>query len=361
MERDFRFNLEEFAGAIGDYGTLLPIVLGVALVVDINLSVVFFFFALSYIVSGLYYKLPMPIEPMKAIGAISIGGNLSVNEIAATGIIMGVILITFGYFDIVKKIKDMIPAWLVRGIQMGLALILVNTSFTYLKDDLVLSLVSVLIIAIFYVLSIRDISALVVFLLGLTVGLINYGVPDVTLFSMPSLIIPSHIEFGHAFFTGVLPQLPLSLGNAILATTLLINDLLGRNVPERKLAYSMGLMCIISSPFGGFPMCHGAGGLAAQYRFGARTGGSNIISGVILLIIALFFASPEIINIIPIGVLGAMIFFTATQMFQSALKTDKKILMILTGIMSYLFNIAIAVLVMVILDILIKKFSSFDY
>lgn len=78
LEKDFRFNLEEFAGAIGDYGTLLPIILGVALVVDVNLSAIFFFFALSYIFTGLYYKLPMPIEPMKAVGAIAIaGGNNS--------------------------------------------------------------------------------------------------------------------------------------------------------------------------------------------------------------------------------------------------------------------------------------------
>ena len=73
-----------------------------------------------------------------------------------------------------------------------------------------------------------------------------------------------------------------------------MQDLIHREVELDKLSISIGLMNLTPFPFGGFPMCYGAGGLAAQYRFGARTGGSNIISGMILLPIALFFASPEI-------------------------------------------------------------------
>jgi len=358
MEKDFRFNLEETAGAIGDYGTLLPIIVGAAVVTDISLSTILFFFGLSYIATGIYYRLPIPVEPMKAIGAIAISGALTANEIAGAGIFMGIILLVVGWSDGIEYIKRYIPRWLIRGIQFGLTLILLETALFFLVDDWRIGILSVAIIFAFYFTDVTDISSLVVFGLGLVIGIYYYGFPPVSYLTIPELTLPGLSELGTGFWSGTLPQLPLTLGNAVLATSLLITDLFERRVEEKKLVKSMGLMCIISSPLGGFPMCHGAGGLAAQYRFGARTGGSNIISGVILLIIAFFFASPDIIEIIPYGVLGAMLVFTALQMFRSAVKTEKKTMMFLTGILSYLTNIAVGFIVMFLLHLAIKMFSS---
>lgn len=107
LEKDFRFNLEETAGAIGDYGTLIPIIIGVAAVTEIELSTMLFFFGLAYIGTGFYYKLPMPVEPMKAIGAIAISGGLSASEVAGAGVITGVILLIIGFTggnEVYKKI-----------------------------------------------------------------------------------------------------------------------------------------------------------------------------------------------------------------------------------------------------------------
>ncbi len=136
--------------------------------------------------------------------------------------------------------------------------------------------------------------------------------------------------------------MPLTLGNAALATSLLIDDLFKQKVPEKKLIKSMGVMCLVSCPFGGFPMCHGAGGLAAQYRFGARTGGSNIISGVILLIVALLFASPELVHIIPFGSLGALLFFSGISLGKSALKTEGVFITLTTGLLALFLGITFA-------------------
>lgn len=96
---DFRFNLEEMAGAIGDYGTLFPIVLGVAFVSNLNLGHILLFFSVWYIITGLYYKMPMPVEPMKVIGAIVIAGGLSQQEITASGMILGGFLFNFGVWQ----------------------------------------------------------------------------------------------------------------------------------------------------------------------------------------------------------------------------------------------------------------------
>ncbi len=357
MEQDYRFNLEEMAGAIGDYGTLIPIIIGVAAVTNIQLSPVLFFFGLSYIATGIYYKLPMPVEPMKAIGAIAISGSLTATEIAGAGIITGIIFLVVGLSGSMKYIKKIVPHWLIRGIQLGLALTLGKTALGFIAGNRVLGIFSVGIIILFYFLPFKDISSLLVFALGLGMGIYYYGPPPVTTFTWPVLNLPAAGEIWSGFIKGTIPQLPLTLGNAVLATSLLITDLLDRKVPEKKIVSSIGLMCLISSPLGGFPMCHGAGGLAAQYRFGARTGGSNIISGIILLLVAFFFGSQELVNIIPYGVLGALLFFSALQLFKSSVKTDRKIYTGITGIIALFWGMSVAFGTMLLFHF-IKKYRE---
>ncbi|MDY6827128.1 MAG: putative sulfate/molybdate transporter [Bacillota bacterium] len=349
MEKDFRFNLHEIAGAIGDYGTLLPIVMGVAVVSEVNLSHILFFFALSYIATGIYYHLPMPVEPMKAIGVIAIAGTLSAAEIAGAGILMGLILLLLGITGSIEYIKKYIPSCIIRGIQLGLALTLMKQALNFIISDWQLGLVSLFLVLLFTFAPILDISALVVFAIGLAVGIYYHGLPPITYFSLPHLLIPTTRELLGGFVNGVLPQLPLSLGNAVLATSLLITDLLNRRVPEKKLVLSMSLMCLISAPLGGFPMCHGAGGLAAQYRFGARTGGSNIISGIILLIVALFFAGPELTGLIPYGALGALLLFSSFELGKSAVRTDNFFFTATTGIIALFFGITLAFVILFLL------------
>ncbi len=358
MEKDYRFNLEEMAGAIGDYGTLLPLIVGVVAITNIQLAPVLFFFGIAYIITGLYYKLPMPVEPMKAIGAIAIAGGLTASEIAGAGIGMGLVLLILGLTGGMSLVKRYIPQSIIRGIQFGLSLVLLKTALSFVLSDILAGVISVAIVIAFSVLPLLDVSSLVIFVFGLGIGMYNYGLPPITLFTIPELTLPSLAELWSGFVYGTIPQIPLTLGNAALATSLLITDLLKRDVPEDKLVVSMGIMCVISSPFGGFPMCHGAGGLAAQYRFGARTGGSNIISGGILLIVAFFFASQDLITLIPYGVLGALLFFSSLQMAKSALKTDNIVFTILTGTIAFFTNISIAFVIALTTYYIVKWFKS---
>jgi len=132
---DFRFNLEEIAGAMGDYGTLFPIVLGVSFVSNLNLGYILLFFSVWYIITGLYYKMPMPVEPMKVIGAIVIAGGLSQQEITASGMILGALFLILGFGKGMKFIQDKVPSSVVRGIQMGLALILFRASISFIIKE----------------------------------------------------------------------------------------------------------------------------------------------------------------------------------------------------------------------------------
>ena len=356
---NFRFNAEEIAGAVGDYGTLIPIVLGVAIVSNVNLGHILLFFSIWYILTGLYYKMPVPVEPMKVIGAIVIAESLTAGEIAASGMILGVLFLALGFFKGMKFIRDKVPSNVIRGIQLGLALILIETSVNFISGDYLLAIISIIIIILFLIASkvgkIPDVSAIAVLIMGVIVGLLVFGIPRISILPLPDVVVPTAQDFLKGGWSLAVPQIPLSITNAILATTLLMQDLVHRDVDPDKLSKSMGLMNLTAVPFGGFPMCHGAGGLAAQYRFGARTGGSNIISGLILLPIALFFASPEFVAIIPFGVFGALLVFVAIELGKHGLKTDSYVLTGSIAILALLTNMAIAFIVgMIFAYILIK-------
>ncbi|MFB0518467.1 MAG: putative sulfate/molybdate transporter [Acidobacteriota bacterium] len=356
---DFRFNAEEIAGAVGDYGTLIPIVLGVAIVSNANLGCIMLFFSIWYIISGIYYKMPVPVEPMKAIGALVIAGGMSGGEIAASGIVVGILFFVLGISKGMRFIQEKVPQSVIRGIQLGLALLLIKTAINFIVGDYILAIICISIIVLFLMANkfgkIPDVSSICILLIGIIVGFSLYGIPRIRLISMPNLIIPTLQDFLRGGWLLAIPQIPLTITNAILATALLMQDLVHRDVYPDKLSMSIGLMNLTSVPFGGFPMCHGAGGLAAQYRFGARTGGSNIISGVILLPIALFFASPEFVAIIPFGVFGALLVFVAIELGKHSIKTDSYLITGIIAILALVVNMTVAFIAGMIFAYLLTK------
>jgi len=114
-----------------------------------------------------------------------------------------------------------------------------------------------------------------------------------------------------------LPQVPLTLGNAIIAITEENNRLFPhRPVSERSVSISTGLMNVFAAAIGGVPMCHGAGGMAGHVRFGARTGGALIILGGILILLGLFFSGSvdAIFRVVPREILGVILFLTGAQL-----------------------------------------------
>ncbi|HOB18836.1 MAG TPA: putative sulfate/molybdate transporter [Candidatus Methanoculleus thermohydrogenotrophicum] len=353
--RGIRITLEEIAGAVGDFGTIFPIMLGVAIVCpDVNVSHFFLFIAVWYIIAGLYYRLPIPIEPMKAIGAIVIAEGLSGGEIVASGIVVGALFLLLGLVGGMTWIGERIPESVVRGVQAGLALLLLRTSLNYIVSDALFAVLSIGIIVVFFIASQRarvpDISALVVLVIGLAVGIATQGMPPFRLIPIPSLIIPTPADFIAGTWNLVLPQIPLTLTNAILATSLLSYDLFPKNgVDPDRLSRTIGAMNLISTPLGGFPMCHGAGGLAAMYRFGARTGGANIIAGTFILIFAVAFAPPEVLTLIPLGVFGALLVFVAIELGKHSVKTESYLVTGAIAVLTLVFGLTVAFIIGMIL------------
>jgi SulP family sulfate permease len=130
---------------------------------------------------------------------------------------------------------------------------------------------------------------------------------------------PGEADFTFALFALVLPQLPMTLGNAVLAYTDLSKEYFGdrsANVTNRKACVSMALANFFSFLLGGMPLCHGAGGLAAHYRFGARTAGSNVMIGVLFLALAVLFGNDIVglFNLLPMSILGVLLLFAGSQL-----------------------------------------------
>lgn len=343
--RSFRFNLEEFSGAFGDSITVIPLLIGIGITTEVALAHLLLFFGVFQIANGLFYRLPMPIEPMKALASLTIAGTLTYDQALAAGLVLGVMLLATGTAGLMKWLDEFVPISVIRGVQLGLGLLLLRTSIGYVTDKIWLSATGIGIVLLFLLLkkkySIPDLSAFVVLVLGVIYGIYLHGIPDVAIMELPAFRFPALADFPGGVALGALPQFFLSVGNAVLATSLLFKDLLGKDVNPDRLSQSMGVMCVASSLFGGFPACHGSGGLSGQYRFGARTGGSNLILGSVYLGIAIIAGSAGFLSFFPLSVLGALLVFIAIELGMAATKTDRWQITLLVGVVSLFTNIAI--------------------
>ena len=234
----FRFSLEEISGSFGDSITVIPLLIGIGIATEASLSYMLLFFGIFQIANGLFYRLPMPVEPMKALAALAIAGALTYQQVLAAGVVLGVLLLFSGTFGVMKWLDDFVPVSVVRGIQLGLAFLLLETSVGYITENVWLAAGGIGIVLVFLILkqkfSIPNLSAFIVLLFGVGFGIYFNGVPQITLMGLPKFGFPELASFPKGILLGTLPQFFLSVGNAILATSLLFKDLLDKKVnPDR--------------------------------------------------------------------------------------------------------------------------------
>jgi len=336
--------LGEFAGSVGNFGTLLPLLFAISLACGMNFSLMLLWAAIWYGINGVYYRIPISVEPLKAIGAVAIAEHLSTSLIAAGGILVGTFCLIIGIFGGMTKIKTFIPEAVIRGVQLGLAFTLIKSAIPeFIIPDIIFASVSAMILISFYIatkfVKIPDLSALSIMTTGFLFAFYHAGFPVIGNFPMPYLVIPDPEEFLTGAVLLLPPQLPLTLTNAILATSLLATDLFGKADNPDRLSRTIGLMSMSASVFGGFPMCHGSGGLAAHYRFGARGGLSLIIGGFILFLIAMICTDPEIIASLPKGMFGILLIAVAIELARHGIRTGSPAVTVLTGLISIPFGL----------------------
>ena len=331
-------------------GTLLPLALGLILVNGLRPGGVFLSVGLFFIISGLYFGITVPIQPMKVIGAYAIATAMTASQITASGYLIGLVLLVIGATGAITVIGRYIPKAVVRGVQLstgtllmveGIKFMLGTTRLQVLRQaaEPYLSVGSIGPIPIGIIIGIigglltllllenkKFPAGLVVVLGGIGLGLLfgtGEGLDRMKLaLHLPEILPfgwPSEADITFALFALVLPQIPMTLGNAVMAYADLSRDYFGDN--SRKVTYkssciSMALANFFTSTIGGMPLCHGAGGLAAHYRFGARTAGSNLMIGVIFVILAIILGdeSLAVIYLLPLSVLGILLLFAGSQL-----------------------------------------------
>ena len=360
-----KFTLREFGGAFGDWGTLIPFIIGYISIVGLKPSGIFLTLGVTNIILGIRFNLPLPVQPQKTIGTVAISKNWTPNMVISTGFGMGVIWFLLGITKKLYKIVQRVPIISVRGIQLGLAFILGWAGITLFIDDLLLGLLSILIILLLIrnkpipsAIILSFIGILFIFLSG-TVNFsdIKFSLPIFD-FQLPTL---QNLLWGMVF-AGI-AQLFLTLTNVMIATVVLIKDLFPegvRKIDANNLALNMGAMNLINPFLGGMPLCHGSGGLMAQYAFGARTGGSMIMEGIMELILGLFFSESLFLlfNEFPSAILGAMLIYTAFLLGKVACKgfNKKKFpIILISAIICFRFNITIGFFVGLLLYLIFKK------
>ena len=350
MAEYIKFNRMELAGSLGDLGTLLPLAIGMILINGLNPTGLILVVGLFYIFSGLYFKVTCPVEPMKVIGAYAVATGITALQIQASCLWVFLFLIIIGGTGIITVVGRYIPLPVIRGVQLstgvllisqGVRLMLGTSKFQVLRQVaepyliiqkigwLPLGLIIGLLLGFLTLLLLENRrlpAALVVVGVGLLVGILigtREGLDQIQIgINLPKMLpfgLPSGADFSFALLVLVLPQMPMTLGNAVIANADLSIQYFpqeGRRVTYRGLCISMALGNLLSFFLGGMPMCHGAGGLASRYRFGARTAGSNLIIGTLFLTLALFLGSHSlaILYMLPMAALGVLLIFAGAQL-----------------------------------------------
>jgi len=350
MSPRYRFDRMEIAGSLGDLGTLLPIAIGMILINGLSPMGMLFSIGIYYILSGMYFGITVPVQPMKVIGAYAIATAMTPSQVLASAALMGLFLLIIGGTNAITFIGKYTPKPVVRGVQVstgtllmaqGVKFMIGSSKFQMLRQmaEPYLTIQHIGPIPVGIVIGIaggvltllllenrKFPAGLVVILGGIFLGLVlgtHEGFDKLNI----GIYFPKFLPFGlpagadvtFAFFALALPQLPMTIGNAVIANADLSHEYFGKDstkVTYRALTLSMALANLLSFVVGGMPLCHGAGGLAAHYRFGARTAGSNLMIGILFMALAVFLGihALSVVYLLPMAILGVLLIFAGGQL-----------------------------------------------
>lgn len=322
-----QFNRRELAGAFGDIGTDLPIIAGLLLATNLPPAGVLLAFGVAQIATGLRYGLPMPVQPLKAMAVVVIAGQASGSLLQLAGLLIGVVMLVLSLSGGLDWLGRAIPHAVVRGIQAGLGLALGRTALKLISQPAGTAwawLAAVATIAVLVLLRRQHRlpgALLVIGTAALWTALHGDGWRAIAAgagFAPPQPAALPWDQWLAALTLLVLPQLPLSLSNSVIATQRTARDLFpGRDIALRSIGLTYAVINLLAPWLGGIPVCHGCGGLAGYYALGARTGGAVVIYGALFVIGGLFFsgAFAAFIHAFPLPVLGAILLVEAAVLF----------------------------------------------
>jgi hypothetical protein len=322
-----RFDRNELSGAFGDIGTDFPLLVGMILAAGLDAPSVLIIFGAMQVLTGLAYGMPMPVQPLKAMAVIVITQRIASNVLYGGGLAIGAVMLLLTVTGLIGWVARIVPKSVVRGVQFGLGMQLASLALRdYVTSDgwpgYALGFVAfALTLALLG--NRRFPPAPFIILLGIAYALLfkldGGAFSHAAGLSLPQLHTVTWADVLTGFLVLALPQLPLSLGNSILATQRVAADLFPeKKVSVRKISLTYSLMNLVSPFFSGVPTCHGSGGIAGHHAFGGRTGGSVVIYGTMYLTLGLFFGGgfQTAVKLFPLPVLGVILLFEALALMK---------------------------------------------
>jgi predicted benzoate:H+ symporter BenE len=322
----FAWNMGEVSGALGDLGTFLPHIIGAITIVKMAPAGILTAFGLFYIFSGTFYGVPMAVQPMKAASAAVLIQPMNPAAVAGAGLVIGAFFLILGVTGIVSRLARVLPGTIAAGLQLGLGLSLAVLGIRLIETQIWLGVaISALMLGLMRYR--RSPAALAAVLVGIGVGqMLGIAPPFPVLdfgLRLPHLVVPTWAQILHGTEYAVLPQIPLPLTNAIIVTAAVSRQLFPTElhpVSERNLAITTGLGNLLAAPFGGYLMCHGAGGIAGHHRFGGRTATAPVLIGLVFVVLGVGFGESGygLLRTIPDAVLGALLLFSGIELALSS-------------------------------------------
>ena len=354
--RDLKAWLGDCSGAFADLGTFLPLIIGVFAVQQLDPTGVLVGFGVFALAVALIYRRPVPVQPMKAVAAVVIAGSLTGSAVAASGALLGIVLTALGVLGVVRRLARLIPGPVLTGVQLGIGLYLIWAGAELIVKAPLLGIAALAGLLVFQKTPLKPLSALIVLAGAAVWGTLTTDgpLPNLSIsLALPQWQIPDVESLWHASKSVLLPQLALTLTNATVITAAIAGDLFprdkGRITPDR-LALSTGVLNLVLAPFGAFPMCHGAGGLVVQHRFGARTGAAPALFGTTCLAIGLLLGDGALalLHLLPLSAVGALLLIAGTDLavnrsLRNAHRGELAVIL-LTGLGCVAINVAVGLL-----------------
>ncbi len=322
--------LWDVSGAFGDIGVLFPLAVALIAKNHFNPTALFLMAGIFYAASAWYFRITMPVQPLKAMAAIAIATGMGYEVINAAGIVMGIFLIFIAVTGLSAWLGKIFPASVIRGIQLGLGAMLVRTSFGLMSPDIVVAILAAAILLVIMTVLKKIPPLIPLLVLG---AVLSIKGATFAVFGPVALTpaVPDLNTLWAGFIILVLPQIALTFGNAVVATSetgrLLYGEKAGR-LNLQSIPISMGIANIASGIVGGAPMCHGCGGLTAHCKFGASSERSGYIMAIVLILIALMFghSALSVVSAFPSGILGILLCYVGIQhsLFMKDILDDRK-------------------------------------
>lgn len=347
----------DVSGAYADLGTVLPLMLGVVAVRQVDPAGILVGFGAFALAVAVIYQRPVPVQPMKAVAAITIAGGLDAAGIVATGLLVGVALAVLGGTGVAGRLAGVVPVPVLQGIRLGVALYLAWAGIGLIADTPVVGGVALIGVVALQRTPLRPIAAVAIVVAA---GLWGYhrtsaALPALDLaFTFPDFALPESADLWISARTILLPQLALTMTNAVLITAAIAGELFPSErdrITSDRLALSSGLLNVALAPLGAFPMCHGAGGLVVQHRFGARTGLAPAIFGASCLAAGLL-AGPGVmafLSVLPLAAVGALLVIAGAELALGSTlplaRPGRLAMVVLTALVCVLVNVAAGLVV----------------